>query len=156
MYNKKILIADDNPTHRFLVIEVLEELNISSGDNIKESSNGIETLKILYSGEKFDYLFLDINMPKDGIEVLEELLDHPEITEDLIIIMLTTSDLQMEIDLTKKLKADSFLIKPYNISSWRKTFELFKKIFIVKEELSEKEKKEVEKSFYYINNSKIK
>jgi len=153
----KIIISDDSATHRFLIREAIEtQIGFFKSDDyqkldetdknkyIIEVSDGNQTLDTI--SEDINFLFLDINMPKDGLEVLEELRANSAY-DNLVIIMLTSSDLKSEIELSKKLKANAFLLKPYNIAGWDSKFRLFNKVFINKEEVHEDE---INSNFIYI------
>ena len=69
---KKILVVDDSALMRRVIFDI-----INSDEKLQAERyavNGIEALDILMSGEKFDAIVLDINMPKmNGIELLREL-----------------------------------------------------------------------------------
>lgn len=156
----RIIISDDNTTHRFLIRESIEEqleffnskfyIELEEKDKdeyIIEFSDGDETLVYLKENSNIDYLFLDINMPKDGLEVLEELRLDPK-NDKLKIIMLTSSDMESEIQTSLDLKADAFLIKPYNVAGWQSKFDIFNRVFIKGEDIDEKT---IKKHFLFIN-----
>ena len=64
-----ILVVDDNHINRIMAIEKLQ--SISPKINVLTSQNGKEAIDILES-EKFDIVYLDLNMPvMDGIETAE-------------------------------------------------------------------------------------
>ena len=68
---KKILVVDDSALMRRVVFDI-----INADDDLhaeRYAVNGLDALEILKSGEKFDAIVLDINMPKmNGIELLRE------------------------------------------------------------------------------------
>jgi len=54
-----VLVVDDEPTVRMLVIEVLEELGYAA----IEAADGAAGLKILRSGQRIDLLVSDVGLP---------------------------------------------------------------------------------------------
>ena len=81
---KKILIVDDSALMRRVLSDIIssdEELH-----NDQYAINGLEALEMLESGEKFDVIILDINMPKmNGIEFLRT-LNRKRMNEKVIIV----------------------------------------------------------------------
>lgn len=157
---EKLMIVDDNPTHRFLIREAVEK-NLDYYNNVNyaklsekekneviiEANDGDEALILSYEIPDIKIMLLDINMPKDGIEVLMELRSN-NIFDKMLIIMLTSSDLEIEISNSKELGANGFMVKPYNISGWNKKFDLFNKIFIKNESVSDNE---LHNNFLFVN-----
>ncbi len=109
-----ILIVDDNP----LVRDVLAEYVKLAGHVAALAGNGNSALEYL-SAHPVDVMILDIIMPeKDGIEVMMELLNRKDrcrviaisggaegITQDYVL------------QLSKKLKVDGVLAKPFNFET---------------------------------------
>jgi CheY-like chemotaxis protein len=114
-----ILMADDDPEDCMMTGKALE------------ASRGINDLRYVGDGEELmDYLMrrgeyadpltsprpgiilLDLNMPKkDGHAVLEEIKSHPEIRR-IPIVVLTTSNVEEDIELSYERGASSFITKP--------------------------------------------
>jgi CheY-like chemotaxis protein len=66
---QKILLVDDDPAIRQILLHLLEE----EGYLALTASNGVEALE-LANATKFDLVLLDLNMPlKDGWETFEQL-----------------------------------------------------------------------------------
>ena len=60
-----ILVADDDPTHRMVLQEVLEQ----AGNRVITAEDG-ETALVLFAQKKPDIVLLDVDMPKmDGYSV---------------------------------------------------------------------------------------
>ena len=73
--NPKILIVDDFETVRLFLRNALNQIGI---ENIEEAADGREALQMISaakkSGEQFDLIFCDWNMPEmTGIELLQAL-----------------------------------------------------------------------------------
>jgi len=104
---KKILIADDEKSLRFLIRETLEMNNYI----IFEADNGEKALELV-DEKKPDLLLLDIMMPKmTGFEVAEALKDSNNKPN---IIMLTAKGQQEDRGRGMECGADYFLTKPFS------------------------------------------
>lgn len=104
-----ILVAEDNAVNQLLV----EELIKRAFHNIKYTicANGQEAVEHLNTG-KYQLLLLDMQMPiMDGMEVLQNIQENPDLT-NLYIIALTAH--AMEGDMEKYLEAgcNDYLSKP--------------------------------------------
>jgi class 3 adenylate cyclase len=104
-----ILIADDDPLSRKLLIRLLEQ----DGHHVRAAENGSEALR-LFSQEPSDLILLDIVMPElDGVSVLERLKERSE-TQHIPVIMISAVD---EIDSVVRcieIGAEDYLPKPFN------------------------------------------
>ena len=71
LYNKKILIVDDNSLNLKVASKLLEKYKANC---ISVCNSGFECLDIIKSGKKFDIILLDDMMPKmSGVDTLKEL-----------------------------------------------------------------------------------
>jgi two-component system LytT family response regulator len=108
----KVLIVDDEPLARSLIIELLkgfEEFQI-----IGECSNGKEALKVIKRNSP-DLVFLDVQMPEmDGFAVLKEIQD-----EALPAIVFVTAYDQYAIK-AFDFHAVDYLLKPFSKSRFEK------------------------------------
>lgn len=108
-YQKKILVVDDYPPTREMIVEALSACGY---ENIREAENGFEALEIL-SREPHHLVISDVMMPHmDGIDLLQHLR---EMGNRPVVIMITA---QPEIDLTVKAMkkgAVDYLKKPFKI-----------------------------------------
>ena len=110
---KKILIAEDSPTMRSLIVSTIDALGEYE---TVEAANGFEALRIL-PREKVDLIITDINMPHmDGMDFLGQLSQrHP----DLNVIMMTAFggvDSYLE---AMNLGAYEYLYKPVKLDDLR-------------------------------------
>ncbi|MDW7643510.1 MAG: response regulator [Desulfuromonadales bacterium] len=107
---KKILITEDSPTMRSLIVSTIEAI----GDfEVIEASNGFEALRIL-PREKVDLVVTDINMPDiNGLELVSFIKTNPNYqTTPLIIISTEGSERDREKGMA--LGADEYLVKPFS------------------------------------------
>jgi two-component system chemotaxis response regulator CheY len=106
---KKILVAEDSPTMRYLIASTIEAL----GDfAVIEAGNGFEALRILPQ-EKVDLVITDINMPDiNGLELVSFIRQSPNYrTTPLFIISTEGSARDREKGMS--LGADAYLVKPF-------------------------------------------
>jgi len=72
----KILVAEDNAVNQRLILRLLER----GGHQVTLTSNGIEALEALRSGQ-FDVVLLDVQMPvMDGLEAIRRWREHEKTT----------------------------------------------------------------------------
>lgn len=110
--NIRCLIVDDEP----LAIDVLENY-LQRLDNVESHrcENGIEALQLLQR-EKFDLIFLDIEMPMlTGLEFLKAVKDPPA-----IIITTAYRDYAVE---GYEFEVLDYLVKPISFPRFMKAFE---------------------------------
>ncbi|MDA8429497.1 MAG: response regulator [Geobacteraceae bacterium] len=105
---KTILIADDSPTMRAMLVSTIESI----GDfRIVEASSGFEALRLL-PREKVDLILTDINMPDiNGLELISYLRNNANYLT-IPVIIISTEGSQKDIDKGKLLGANEYLIKP--------------------------------------------
>ncbi len=104
----RIFVVDDEEALRTVLGSELE----GEGYAVQTAGDGDEAIKILETNV-FDLILLDIKMPTvDGFEVLKFVKQHQPATK---VIMLTGfADLKNAIE-SKKLGAEDFVSKPYDI-----------------------------------------
>lgn len=115
-HKAKILLADDNPSIRMLVSEILTD----AGFTIVTAEDGQDALDKIYK-ENPDLLILDYEMPrKTGFEVVQEVRSHTGYLHTPIIIFTAVTDkgtkmkgLGLDIDdyLTKPADADEVVAR---------------------------------------------
>ncbi len=111
---KKILVVDDSALMRRVIFDI-----INSDEKLQAERyaiNGIEALDILMSGEKFDAIVLDINMPKmNGIELLRELKSKGK-NETVLIVSTLAKEGAKETIQALELGAFDFVTKPDSLA----------------------------------------
>jgi len=112
MKNIRCMVLDDEP----LAIDIMENyLQRLDGIYVKRCENPIDAFKILQS-EKFDLIFLDIEMPfLTGIEFLKTIKNPPA-----IIITTAYRDYAVE---GFELEVLDYLVKPVSFPRFMKAFE---------------------------------
>ena len=115
LYNKRLLIVDDNATNRQLLTLQSESMGMIS----QAVSSGQEAINILQSGEKFDVAILDLQMPgMDGITLTRE-IQKLYCCQELLIIFLS-SLAQESLNIRTNIKATTYLNKPIKQSQLKK------------------------------------
>ena len=113
-----ILVADDDDGHARLIEKNLTRVGLNNV--IMRFADGQEILDFLFSrgdGRKRApdtpyLLLLDIRMPKvDGVEVLRQLKQDPELRK-IPVSMLTTTDDPREVERCHSLGCSNYLVKP--------------------------------------------
>jgi CheY-like chemotaxis protein len=109
---KTVLIAEDNPTNRELLRELLE----MRGYIVSEACNGQEALAMVEQATP-DILLLDIGMPLlDGFAVVRKLRENPRFTS-LPVVAVTAYAMQGDREKIMNSGFDGYLSKPVNSSS---------------------------------------
>ena len=118
----EILLVEDNEGDIRLTIEAFKEAKIRN--HIRVVRDGEEALAYLKKEASYadvqtpDIILLDINLPKiDGKEVLHELKNDP-IFKSIPIIMLTTSSSESDVQESYLNHANSYVIKPVDLSKF--------------------------------------
>ncbi|MFI5251129.1 MAG: response regulator [Bacteroidota bacterium] len=113
---RSILVVDDEEALRTVLSSELS----SEGYNVDTASDGDDAIAVL-QGKQFDLVLLDIKMPRvDGFEVLKFIKKG---TPQIKVIMLTAfADLKNAIE-SKKLGAEDFISKPYDLVDLLTTIE---------------------------------
>ena len=103
----KLLIVDDNPLNRFLVINVMKKLNIE----VIEAENGLDAVNKI-SENKFDAVLMDRMMPvMDGAEAIRRIREIYD-PKTLPILAFTASDSQEDKNVLMSAGANGIVFKP--------------------------------------------
>jgi chemotaxis family two-component system response regulator Rcp1 len=112
----KVLMIEDNPGDVLLTTEALEESKYVV--EIEVVNNGRDGVDYLFNKGHFknsarpDLVLLDINLPlKSGHQVLQEIKSDPS-TQEIPVIMLTTSSTQDDIMTSYQEQASCYIVKP--------------------------------------------
>jgi CheY-like chemotaxis protein len=119
LHNKIILLVEDDPNDVLLIQRAFQKAGLHN--SLKVVRNGDQAIEYL-SGEnsyvdreRFPLPFLvllDLKMPgTDGFEVLTWARNSPFLKR-LLIVVLTSSNLQADVDKAYELGANSYLVKP--------------------------------------------
>lgn len=117
-----ILLVEDNPGDVRLTQEAFKEGRINN--TLHVVTTGDAALDFLYQrGEhasvpRPDIVLLDLNLPTvDGMEVLEEIKDDPDL-KPIPVVILTSSEAQEDISKSYELHTNAYLTKPINPSEF--------------------------------------
>jgi len=106
----RVLVADDEPSIRFVLQEVLEGL----GHSVTAVEDGDAAAREL-GGEHYDLAFLDIRMPGlTGIEVLQQ---HRASGGEAAIVIITAQNLIENAVDSMKAGALDYLVKPFALAA---------------------------------------
>lgn len=126
-----IFYADDDDDDMMLFNEAVERISKYIGIKInlhihKNGESLIENIK--KNQDSFGIVFLDINMPfKSGFQLLEEIRKEPK-TKTFPVIMYSTSSNQDNIDRSKSLGANFYVVKPYKFENLKNMLTAFIKM----------------------------
>jgi len=110
MANLKILVVDDSPTMRRILINTIQKAGYSE---VKDAEDGKDALSKLMAGE-YDLLMTDWNMPNmSGLELIETVRADDKI-RDLPILMVTTRNMKDDIINAVKAGANGYIVKPFD------------------------------------------
>jgi len=116
----QILLVEDNQGDIRLTIEALEEGKLRINLSIVE--DGVKALEFLRNEGLYenaprpDLILLDLNLPrKDGREVLSEIKSDPSF-KLIPVVVLTTSDAEIDILKSYGLGANCYITKPVDIN----------------------------------------
>ncbi len=107
---KKILIAEDSPTMRGLIISTLSAL----GDfEFFEAANGFEALRLLPRNQ-VDLVITDINMPDiNGLELVSFIKQNPNY-RNIPLFIVSTEGHERDKQKGLALGAEAYLVKPFS------------------------------------------
>src|SRR5215207_11643907 len=106
----EILHVEDNPGDAPLALEALKESKVHN--NLHHVADGVEAMRFMRRQQEYgdvsppDLILLDLNLPrKDGREVLAEIKEDPDLRL-MPIVVLTTSEAEMDLIKTYDLHAN--------------------------------------------------
>ncbi len=122
----KILIIDDEATHRALLEDILSKWPEHKVTSVASGQAALDLLKT--NGYGFDVVFLDVKMPGlSGLEVLQQLNESP-LHRSLEIVMCSTFDDMPTIRKSLELGARHYMVKPATEKSVRKKLQQIARI----------------------------
>jgi two-component system chemotaxis response regulator CheY len=108
MHRHRILIVEDSPTMRQLLVFALKRIK---GAELVEARDGMDGLRKVTS-DHFDLALVDINMPvMDGLKLIS-LIRVEESLKDMPIVVITTEGAKEDRERALSLGADEYLTKP--------------------------------------------
>ena len=108
MAGQRILIVEDSPTMRQLLVFALKRMK---GVDIVEAQDGMDGLRKV-TGDHFDLSFVDINMPvMDGLKLISLIRGEPSLAS-MPICVITTEGAKEDRERAISLGANEYLTKP--------------------------------------------
>lgn len=108
MANYKVLVVEDSPTMRQLIVFALRRVR---GIDIVEAQDGVDGLKKL-SSQRFDLILTDINMPiMDGLKLVGLVRNDPAYST-IPIVIITTEGANEDRERALAIGANEYLTKP--------------------------------------------
>ena len=108
MTTYKVLVVEDSPTMRQLIVFALKRIR---GLSIVEANDGVDGLKKL-SSDKFDLIFTDINMPiMDGLKLVSLARNDPGY-KAVPIVIITTEGASEDRERALAIGANDYITKP--------------------------------------------
>lgn len=113
-----ILIVEDSPTMRSLVVSALDGLGMPV--KITEAASGFEALRELPRGD-FDLIVTDINMPDiNGLELIS-FVKRNAAYRAIPLLIISTEGSERDREKGLGLGADAYLVKPFDPAALRST-----------------------------------
>jgi two-component system response regulator AtoC len=107
---ERILVVDDEPSIRKYLQTLLEV----DGYEVNTVNSGSEALDLLESGDRPDFIILDVLMPElDGVETLRRMM---QIDRGLNVVMLSCSNEVTTVVEAIRIGANDYLTKPFEKS----------------------------------------
>jgi CheY-like chemotaxis protein len=120
-----ILLVEDNPQDAELTIRALRRRNLA--DHILVVEDGVEALDFIFCQGKYagrspahppKVILLDLKLPKlDGLEVLRA-IKADEQTNKIPVVMVTSSNQDLDIRAAYELGVNSYVVKPVNFDAF--------------------------------------
>jgi two-component system chemotaxis response regulator CheY len=108
MERQRILIVEDSPTMRQLLVFALRRL---PAVDIVEAQDGMDGLRKL-SSDHFDLALIDINMPvMDGLKLIG-LMRGEDGLREVPVVVITTEGAEQDRERALRLGANEYLTKP--------------------------------------------
>ncbi len=115
--NARILIADDSPTMRKIIIRSLLAIEVK---NIVEAGDGRQAWELFRRG-RFDLVLTDWNMPgKTGLELVESIRSTGSLAP---ILLVTTEGERSRVLEALDVGVSDFLIKPFTAETLKSKLE---------------------------------
>ncbi|MBW8012547.1 MAG: response regulator [Chloroflexi bacterium] len=124
----ELLLVEDNPHDEELAVHALKRFKLAP--NIVIVRDGAEALDFIFCRGKYTnrtiedtpkIILLDLKLPKiDGLEVLEQ-IKKDQRTKKIPVVVLTSSDQEVDILKSYKLGVNSYVVKPVDFERFSET-----------------------------------
>ncbi|OHU85080.1 MULTISPECIES: response regulator [Pseudoalteromonas] len=112
----RILVVDDMPLMRHVMINMLRRLEY---EDIVEATDGQQAIKLL-KASRFDLLITDLNMPKMNGKMLIDKIRKELNQPHLAILVVTCDDNKDTVLNLISAKIDGLMVKPFNLQTLQK------------------------------------
>lgn len=110
MSKLKILIVDDSPTMRRILVNTVIKAGYS---DVKEAEDGKDALAKLMAGD-YELLMTDWNMPNmNGLELVQTVRADEKL-KNIPILMVTTRNMKEDIVNAIKSGVNGYIVKPFD------------------------------------------
>lgn len=114
MTDRPILLVEDNPMDVDLTLRAFKRRRITNVIHVaRDGDEALQWLPRWEAGEPWPaVILLDLKLPKvDGLEVLRQLKQHPQLCV-IPIVVLTTSEESADVKAAYQLGVNSYIVKP--------------------------------------------
>ncbi len=120
-----VMLVEDNDDHIELTVSALEEANI--GNNVLVMKDGSEALNYLNGEGEFSdrkknplpiLILLDLKMPNVCGKTVLKKLKSDEKLKSIPVVILTSSDLESDLEECYRLGANSYIVKPISFGEF--------------------------------------
>jgi CheY-like chemotaxis protein len=120
----EVLLVEDNPGDVRLTQEALRDAKVRN--NLQVALDGADAMALLRrqgrhaAAPRPDLILLDLNLPKkSGREVLEEIKQDEQL-KHIPVVILTTSQAELDILESYRLRANAYVTKPVDLEQFLK------------------------------------
>lgn len=116
----RILLVEDNPVDVDLTLRAFAKRKLTNPVTVaRDGAAALDWIPRWESGERWPALILlDLKLPKiDGLEVLRQLKGHPNL-RSIPVVVLTTSNEDLDIHKAYQLGANSYVVKPMDFDKF--------------------------------------
>jgi CheY-like chemotaxis protein len=109
----RILVVDDNATNRKILEEILRRWKLQA-TVVDNAQDAIELLRRAQLADApFHLVLTDSHMPDvDGFSFVEQIRNDPELSDQTVVMMLTSGDHPEDLSRCERLGVDAYLLKP--------------------------------------------
>jgi len=118
----EILVVDDSPGDVQLIIEALQEAKLTN--RLHTAGDGVEALAFLRRQPPYentprpDLILLDLNLPKKNGRVVLEEIKADDRLRDIPVVILTTSQADVDVIHVYNLHANRYITKPVDFEQF--------------------------------------
>lgn len=118
--DKKILIVEDDLANQELLAAMVQTYSVKCDI----ADNGIEAIKKIQANDDYDFVFMDLNMPKmGGIEATKEIRQLDSDKRNIIIIALTANAMLGDKEKCLEAGMNDYVQKPISLKTLEKTLQ---------------------------------